>query len=139
MLPIVITTTEEALLSVPPSFREGSMGLGATRWQTIRRVVLPAATPGILTGAILAVGRAAGETAPILLTAALSWTSRNELPKLNQPVMALPYHLYYLFSQVANAPARIQYGVACALLLLVFSVNLSAIVLRARLRRARKW
>jgi phosphate transport system permease protein len=139
VLPIVITATEEALLSVPRSFREGSMGLGATKWQTIRRVILPSAVPGILTGAILAVGRAAGETAPILLTAALSWTSNTGMPRPSEPVMALPYHLYYVVTQVANAPLRLQYGIAMTLLLLVFVVNLTAIVLRARLRRARRW
>lgn len=139
VLPIVITATEEALLSVPRSFREGSMGLGATKWQTIRHVILPAAVPGILTGAILAVGRAAGETAPILLTAALSWTSNAGFPRPSEPVMALPYHLYYVVTQVANAPLRIQYGIAMTLLLLVFVVNLTAIILRARLRAARKW
>ena len=139
VLPVVITATEEALQSVPQSFREGSMGLGATKWQTIRKVILPAAVPGILTGAILAVGRAAGETAPILLTAALSWTSRTGFPRPSEAVMALPYHLYYVVTQVANAPLRMQYGIALTLLLLVFFVNLSAIILRARLRRARKW
>lgn len=139
VLPIVITATEEALLSVPRSFREGSMGLGATKWQTISRVILPSAVPGILTGAILAVGRAAGETAPILLTAALSWTSNKGMPQPSEPVMALPYHLYYVVTQVANAPLRLQYGIAMTLLLLVFIVNLTAIILRARLRRARKW
>lgn len=139
VLPVVITATEEALLTVPRSFREGSMGLGATKWQTIRRVVLPAALPGVLTGAILAVGRAAGETAPILLTAAVSWTSRGGFPGPSEPVMALPYHLYYVVTQVANAPARLQYGIALTLLILVFVVNLSAIVSRARLRASRRW
>lgn len=139
VLPIVITATEEALLSVPRSFREGSLGLGATKWQTIRRVVLPSAVPGILTGAILAVGRAAGETAPILLTAAVSWTSRHGIPKPNEPVMALPYHLYYVVTQVANAPDGLRYGIALTLLTLVFLVNLSAILLRARLRRNKRW
>ncbi len=138
-LPIVITATEEALLTVPQSFREGSMGLGASKWQTIWRVVLPAALPGILTGAILAVGRAAGETAPILFTAAVSYTTKTGIPKPSEPVMALPYHLYYVVTQVANAPAQLQYGIALVLLVLVFAVNLSAIILRARLRRARRW
>lgn len=143
VLPIVITATEEALQTVPRSFREGSMGLGATKWQTIRRVVLPAAIPGILTGAILAVGRAAGETAPILLTAALSWTSNTGIPMPSEPVMALPYHLYYVVTQVSSSDPKqlmqIRYGTAMTLLLLVFLINLTAIILRARLRRARKW
>ncbi|MBC8102525.1 MAG: phosphate ABC transporter permease PstA [Cytophagales bacterium] len=139
VLPIVITATEEALLAVPPSFREGSMGLGATRWQTIRRIILPAALPGILTGGILAVGRAAGETAPILFTAAVSFTTLSGVPHLYDPVLALPYHLYYVVTQVANAPLQLQYGIALTLLLLVFIVNLSAILLRSRLRRTRRW
>lgn len=139
VLPVVITATEEALLTVPRSFREGSMGLGATKWQTIRKVVLPAAVPGILTGAILAVGRAAGETAPILFTAAVSYTTRTGIPKPSEPVLALPYHLYYVVTQVASAPRQLQYGIALTLLLLVFAVNLTAILLRARIRAGRKW
>lgn len=139
VLPIVITATEEALQSVPKSFREGSVGLGASRWQTIRQIILPAALPGILTGGILAVGRAAGETAPILFTAAVSFTTLNGVPHLYDPVLALPYHLYYVVTQVANAPLQLQYGIALTLLLLVFIVNLSAILLRGRLRRARRW
>lgn len=139
VLPIVITATEEALQSVPKSFREGSVGLGASRWQTIWRIILPAALPGILTGGILAVGRAAGETAPILFTAAVSFTTLTGIPNLYDPVLALPYHLYYVVTQVANAPLQLQYGIALTLLLLVFIVNLSAILLRGRLRRARRW
>jgi phosphate transport system permease protein len=139
VLPVVITATEEALTTVPRSFREGSMGLGATKWQTIWKIVLPAAVPGILTGAILAVGRAAGETAPILFTAAVSYTTNTGFPKPNDPVLALPYHLYYVVTQVASAPRQLQYGIALTLLLLVFAVNLIAIVIRARLRAGRKW
>jgi phosphate transport system permease protein len=139
VLPIIITATEEALQSVPRSFREGSTGLGASRWQTIWRIILPAALPGILTGGILAVGRAAGETAPILFTAAVSFTTLSGIPNLYDPVLALPYHLYYVVTQVANAPIQLQYGIALTLLLLVFVVNLSAILLRGRLRRARRW
>jgi len=139
VLPVIITATEEALLTVPRSFREGSMGLGATKWTTIWRVVLPAALPGILTGAILAIGRAAGETAPILFTAVASLITYTGFPKLSDPVMALPYHLFYVVTQVANAPLKLQYGIALVLLLLVFVVNLSAILLRARIRRQRKW
>jgi phosphate transport system permease protein len=139
VLPIVITTTEEALLSVPLSFREGSIGLGATRWQTIRRVVLPAAVPGIMTGGILAVGRAAGETAPILFTAAVGFTTDLRLPALDAPVLALPYHLYYVVTQALNAPSGLKYGIALTLLSLVFVVNLTAILLRSRLRNARRW
>jgi phosphate transport system permease protein len=139
VLPIVITATEEALQAVPKSFREGSVGLGASRWQTIWRIILPAALPGILTGGILAVGRAAGETAPILFTAAVSFTTLTGVPHLYDPVLALPYHLYYVVTQVANAPLQLQYGIALTLLLLVFIVNLSAILLRGRLRQSRRW
>ncbi|MDX1931504.1 MAG: phosphate ABC transporter permease subunit PstC [Capsulimonadales bacterium] len=139
VLPIVITTTEEALLSVPASFREGSVGLGATRWQTIRRVVLPAAIPGILTGAILAIGRSAGETAPILFTAAVTFTTDVRLPSPDAPVLALPYHLYYVVTQATQASDGLKYGIALVLLGLVFTVNITAILLRTRLRRARRW
>ena len=140
VLPIVITTTEEALKAVPESFREGSQGLGATRWQTIWRVVLPAAAPGILTGLILAVGRAAGETAPILFTAAVSYTTSTRLfPAPSEPVSSLPYHLYYVVTQVANAPLGLQFGIALVLLFLVFAVNGVAIALRSRLQSRRNW
>jgi len=141
VLPVVITATEEAKATVPRSFREGSVGLGATKWQTIRKVVLPAALPGILTGAILAVGRAAGETAPILFTATVAYKTfdRPVFPAPSDPVMALPYHLFYVVTQVPNAPLPLQYGIALTLLLLVFLVNLSAILLRTRLRRGRRW
>lgn len=139
VLPIIITATEEALQTVPQSFREGSLGLGATKWQTIRKVVLPAAVPGILTGAILGVGRAAGETAPILFTAAVGFSTVVQVPSPSTPVLALPYHLFYLVTEALNAPDQLKYGVALTLLLLVFAVNLSAIVLRTRLRKARRW
>lgn len=138
VLPVIITASEEALLAVPRSLREASLALGATRWQTIRHAVLPHALPGILTGTILAIGRAAGETAPILFTAAAFF-----LPHLPQsvfePVMALPYHLYVISTQVPNMPARMQYGTAFTLLMLVLGVNLVAILIRARMRRAQTW
>ena len=140
VLPVVITATEEALKTVPRSFREGAMALGATKWQTIWKVVLPAALPGILTGAILAVGRAAGETAPIILVAAVGYKTRfDAIPPLYEPVVALPYHLFYVVTEVVRATPPLQYGTALTLLLLVFAVNLVAIILRNRLRRARKW
>ena len=139
VLPVIITATEEALKTVPKSFREGAMGLGATKWQTIWKVVLPVALPGILTGAILAVGRAAGETAPIILTAVvLTKTVNPPVPPLYEPVLALPNHLYYLVTGVPGTTG-LQYGTALILLLLVFGVNLVAIVLRTKLRKARKW
>ncbi|SET51874.1 phosphate ABC transporter membrane protein 2, PhoT family [Natronincola peptidivorans] len=115
ILPIVITASEEALKSVPISYREASLALGASKWQTIQNVVLPHAMPGILTGAILGIGRAAGETAPILLTVAAFFLPR--LPKsLFDQVMALPYHLYIISTQVPNMPEEIKYGTALVLL-----------------------
>ena len=138
ILPVIITATEEALLSVPRSFREASLGLGATKWQTIRRVVLPTALPGILTGAILGVGRAAGETAPIMITCAASF--KPTLPQgLNDQAMLLPYHLYFVVTQVPNPPLQLQAGIAFVLVAIVFFINISAVVLRTRLRRSRKW
>jgi len=137
VLPLVITASEEALLSVPQGLREASLALGATRWQTIRRVVLPNALPGILTGAILAIGRAAGETAPILFTAA---TYFGPLPRSPfQPTMALPYHLYAVSTQLPNPPERVTWGTATVLLLLVLLVNGVAALLRAHLRRKKRW
>ncbi|MBC8139468.1 MAG: phosphate ABC transporter permease PstA [Fibrella sp.] len=140
VLPIVITATEESLKTVPRSFREGSIGLGATKWQTIWKVVLPAALPGILTGTILAIGRAAGETAPIILVAAVGYkTNFAPIPPLYEPVVALPYHLFYVVTEVARATPALQYGTALTLLLIVFGMNLVAIILRTRLRNARRW
>lgn len=138
VLPIIITTSEEALESVPKSFREVSLSLGASKWQTIRHSVLPHALPGILTGIILAVSRAAGETAPILFTAAAFF-----LPKLPQSVfdqvMALPYHLYVISTQVPNAAENIRYGTALVLLLMVLSMNFLAIIVRSKFRKLKKW
>jgi len=138
VLPIVITSAEEGLRAVPMSFREASLALGATKWQTIRRVVLPNALPGIATGAILAISRAAGETAPILFTCAAFYLPR--LPKSPfDEIMALPYHVYVISTQVPNAPLSIQYGATVVLMGLVFLLNLVAIIWRMRLRRAKKW
>lgn len=137
-LPLIITATEEALRTVPRSFREASLALGATRFQTIARVVLPGALPGILTGAILGIGRAAGETAPILFTAAVFY-QRGLPTSLSSPVMALPYHLYILATQVPDAPQTIQWGTALVLLLIVMLTNMGAIIVRSRLRAKRNW
>jgi phosphate transport system permease protein len=140
VLPVIIKASEEALLSVPHSFREASYALGATRLQTIRHHVLPYAMPGILTGSILALGRAAGETAPILFTAAAYF-----LPSLPSSIfdqtMALPYHLYILSTQSFNLQAtqHLQYGTALVLLALVLFLNLGAIILRAHYRRKYRW
>jgi len=128
VLPTVIRTTEEALKSIPQSLREGSLALGATKWQTISRVVLPPALPGILTGAILSIGRAAGETAPIMFTAVI-FSSRFLPDSVFDPVMALPYHLFVLATNVPGASAN-KYGTALVLLMLV--VGFYAIAIAAR-------
>ncbi|MDN7023875.1 phosphate ABC transporter permease PstA [Methanoculleus sp. FWC-SCC1] len=137
ILPTVIRTTEEALKSIPDSLREGSFALGATKWQTIWRCVLPPAVPGILTGAILSIGRAAGETAPILFTAVVF--SKRFLPtSVTEPVMALPYHLFILATNVPGASQN-QYGTALVLLLLVMGIYLIAIVIRNHYQKAITW
>lgn len=137
-LPVIITASREALGTVPQSFREASLALGATRWQTVERAVLPNALPGILTGTILALSRAAGETAPILFTAAAFY-----LPRLPRSVfdqcMALPYHLYVISTQVPNVKLSIQYGTALVLILLVLSMNMVAIFIRAHYRKRKLW
>jgi phosphate transport system permease protein len=137
-LPVIISTTEVALRAVPQSFRLVSLSLGGTRWQTIRRVVLPQALPGILTGIILGLERAAGETAPILFTAAAFFLPRLPESPLD-PTMALPYHLFVISTQVPGMPIRIQYGTALVLLVFVLSMNLLATVIRARARARRQW
>ena len=137
-LPVVISTAEEALRSVPQSFRVASISLGATKWQTIQRIVLPQSQPGILTGVILGLERAAGETAPILFTGVAFY-----LPSLPQSpldaTMALPYHLYVISTQVPGMPDDIQYGTALVLLGLVLGLNLIATLIRSRARRRRQW
>jgi phosphate transport system permease protein len=133
-LAMTITTSREALLAVPREYREGSLAIGATKWQTIRHVVVPQARPGIITGAILAMSRAAGETAPILLVGAAFI-----LPGLPQSpsdqFMALPYHLYTVASQIPGMPEGTMWGVALVLLLVVLSFNILATVIRLRARR----
>lgn len=138
ILPIIITTSREALESVPDSFREVSLSLGASKWQTIRHIVLPNAIPGILTGTILGLGRAAGETAPILFTVAAFYLPR--LPKsIFDQAMALPYHLYVISTQVPNVDEKIRYGTALVLLSLVLFMNLVAIIIRYNFRKKKKW
>jgi phosphate transport system permease protein len=137
-LPVIISTAEEALRSVPQSFRTVSMSLGGTRWQTILKVVLPQGLPGILTGVILGLERAAGETAPILFTAAAFF-----LPQLPESIfdktMALPYHLFVISTQVPGMPLTIQFGTALVLLVFVLTMNLAATALRSYYRRKRQW
>ena len=138
ILPVVITSSREALESVPRHFRTVSLSLGASRWQTIRHSVLPHALPGIMTGMILGLGRAAGETAPILFTVAAFYLPR--LPQsLFDQTMALPYHLYVISTQVPGIPEHVRYGTALVMLALVLLLNLAAIVLRSRFRRKKKW
>ncbi|MFA7001110.1 MAG: phosphate ABC transporter permease PstA [Candidatus Omnitrophota bacterium] len=138
ILPVIITSTEEALSSVPRSFREASLALGVSKWQTIRYVVLPNALPGILTGTILGISRAAGETAPILFTVAAFY-----LPRLPGSVfdqcMALPYHLYVLSTQIPNVSTKLQYGTALVLVGLVFLLNIAATLVRSRIRSKKLW
>lgn len=140
VLPTIIVASEEALRAVPRYLREASLALGAGKWQTIRTNVLPYAIPGMITGSVLSLGRAAGETAPILLTAAAFF-----LPTLPRSVfdqcMALPYHLYVLATQhpATETVRPIQYGTALMLILLVLGVNMGAILLRIRFRKKYKW
>ena len=135
-LPVIIGSSEEALKSVPDTYREASYGLGATKLQTILRVVLPAAFPGILTGSILAMSRAAGETAPIMFTAAVFFSPKRP-QSLSDEIMALPYHIYVLATAGTNIEQTrpLQYGTALVLIGLVLGMNLVAIIIRARLRR----
>jgi phosphate transport system permease protein len=137
-LPVVITTSEEALRSVPQAFRTVSISLGATRWQTIRRIVLPEGQPGILTGVILGLERAIGETAPILFTGAV-FSLPNLPSSLLSPTMALPYHLYVISTQVPEMPLDVQYGTALVLMMIVLVLNLIATIIRARARAKRQW
>jgi len=137
-LPVIISTSEEALRSVPESFRTVSVSLGGTKWQTIRKIVLPQALPGILTGVILGLERAAGETAPILFTAAAVF-----LPQLPSSIfdqtMALPYHLFVVSTQVPGMPIQVQFGTALVLLVFVLTMNFVAATLRSYYRRRRQW
>ncbi|MFH2075720.1 MAG: ABC transporter permease subunit, partial [Pseudomonadota bacterium] len=136
----IIGSTEEALRAVPDTYREASLGLGATQWQTIYRVVLPAALPGVLTGAILGISRSAGETAPIMFTAAAFFTAA--LPRsIFDEVMALPYHIYVLATAGTHIEETrpLQYGTALVLIALVLGIDLVAIVLRGMVRRKKRW
>jgi len=140
ILPIIIVSSEEALRAVPKSLREGSLALGATKWQTIYKNVLPYSISGMLTGSILGIGRAAGETAPILLTVAAFYLPR--LPKsIFDQVMALPYHLYVLATQHPDIEKvrPLQYATALVLLVLVLGINLAAILLRIHIRKKYRW
>lgn len=140
ILPIIIKSSEEAIKTVPDEFREASYALGASKSQTILKVVLPTALPNILTGAIMSIGRAAGETAPILFTAATFY--RKELPQsILDEVMALPYHIYALMTEGTQPAAQepIAYGTALVLLILVLGISAAAIIVRYKMRKVKKW
>jgi phosphate transport system permease protein len=140
ILPVIISTTLEALRSIPDSFREAGYGVGCTKWQIIKGIVLPAALPGILTGTILGIGRAAGETAPILFTAATFFSRRLPSSVLDE-VLALPYHIYALMTEGTHPGKQvpIAYGTALVLLILVLGLDLIAIFIRIRARKKKLW
>lgn len=148
ILPVIITASEESLKAVPQGFRDASLALGATRWQTIRRCVLPYSMPGILTSSLLAITRVAGETAPIMFTAAvaakddLPWEGmKNPLDLLSSQVQALPYHIYTLAARIPNSEytQSAQYGSVFVFLLLVALMSVSSMILRAKMRSSLKW
>ena len=137
-LPVIISTTEQAMASVPQSFRVVNASLGGTVWQGIRRVTLRQALPGIITGVILGLERAAGETAPILFTVAAFYLPRLPHSAFDQ-TMALPYHLFVISTQVPGMPIQIQYGTALVLMVFVLTMNLLATLIRRYYRRRRQW
>lgn len=130
-LPVIITATRESLLAIPKHLREASLALGATKWETITKVILPAAMPGILTGVILSISRAAGETAPIMFTAVAFYLPFLPLTYWDQ-VMALPYHLYVISTQVPNMPAAYMSGTLFVLVVITISFNLLGAFIRYR-------
>lgn len=147
VLPVIITASEESLRAVPKGFREGSLALGATQWQTIRLNVLPYALPGILTSSILGIARVAGETAPIMFTAAyvmrdsMPWQVKHFTDFFFQGVMALPYHIYVVSSKIPQNEytERVQYGTAFVFLAVVIGIALASVVLRIKMRNRYKW
>ena len=139
ILPVLIVGAEEALRSVPQGFRDASLALGATKWQTVQRIVLPNALPGIITGTILGLSRASGETAPILFTGAVALMGH--MPhSLHDPFMALPYHLYMISAASgATVPEYMQWGTALTLLTIVLTMNIAAAIVRLHYRRKQVW
>ena len=135
VLPGIISASQEALMSIPQSYREASLALGATHWQTIKKIVLPSALPGILTGVILSIGRVAGETAPILFTAG-TFYMRGYPDSVFSKVMALPYHIYALMTEGTHPDEQtpIAFGCAFILLVLVLVISLIAIIVRQKCR-----
>lgn len=148
ILPVIITASEESLRAVPQGFRDASLAMGATRWQTIRKCVLPFSLPGILTSSLLAITRVAGETAPIMFTAAVA--AKDDLPWqglkspfdiLSSQVQALPYHIYTLAARIPSSEytRRAQYGSVFVFLMLVAGLSVGSMILRAKLRSKLKW
>ncbi|MCK9273627.1 MAG: phosphate ABC transporter permease PstA [Syntrophales bacterium] len=140
ILPTIIGASEEALKAVPQTFREASLGLGVSKWQTTQRIVLPNALPGIMTGSILGIGRAAGETAAIMFTAAAFFTAK--LPSsVFDEVMALPYHVYVLATAGTHIEETrpLQFGTVLVLVALVLGVDLIAIIMRSYVRKKKRW
>jgi phosphate transport system permease protein len=142
-LPVIIASTKESLAAVPMSFREACWNVGATRWQTIRRIVLPNSISGILTGVILQVSRTAGETAPIMFTGAVFFKKIAEgnpfAYRLRDQCMALSMHLYTVTTQVTDAPAALPYAIAVVLVGTVVAVNAASIAVRGYLRSRKRW
>jgi phosphate ABC transporter, permease protein PstA len=134
VLPQIISASQEALIAVPQSYREASLALGANHWQTIKKIVLPSALPGILTGVILSIGRAAGETAPILFTAATFYT-RGYPDSIFSEVMALPYHIYALMTEGTHPEKQTAIAYGCALILMVVVLLMSALAIFLRQRQ----
>lgn len=148
ILPVIITASEESLRAVPQGFRDASLAMGATRWQTIRKCVLPFSLPGILTSSLLAITRVAGETAPIMFTAAVAakddfpWQGlKSPFDILSSQVQALPYHIYTLAARIPSSEytQRAQYGSVFVFLFLVASLSLGSLILRNKLRSKLKW
>jgi phosphate transport system permease protein len=138
-LPVVIVSVEEAIRTIPREMREASLALGATKWQTIKKVVIPGSVSGILTGTILAISRGAGEVAPILFTGAAYFLS--DIPKsLSDQFMSLGYHIYIMSTQSSDVDATlpIQFATTLVLLLLTFSLNTVAVIMRYRIRKRAK-
>lgn len=141
VLPTIIRASEEAILAVPKAYKEAAMGLGAGRWHTVVTVVLPAALPGILTGIVISMGRAAGETAPIIFTAAVSMGEIFPFHEaLGNPTMALPWNIYNLCTEheAVGEIRHVQYGMVFTLVLIVLLLNMGAIIMRARIAKKLK-
>jgi phosphate transport system permease protein len=148
ILPVIITASEESLRAVPQGFRDASLAMGCTRWQTIRKCVLPYSLPGILTSSLLSIARVAGETAPIMFTAAvaakddLPWEGlSNPFDLLSSQVQALPYHIYTLAARIpaSEYTQRAQFGSVFVFLILVAGLSFGSMILRAKLRQKLKW